>query len=93
MLKTEWYVKTSDHIYRFKQDPKTIDNYSYKYKFWDAIEKKIRDGQIYSPYSQFLGKSFSFERKAIKGLNLIVRLNEEKPLSNLSFYNRIFLST
>ena len=40
MLKTEWYVKTSNHSNRFKQDRKIIDNYSYKYKFWDTIEKK-----------------------------------------------------
>ena len=46
----------------------------------DTTEKTIRDGQIYSPYSQFLGKGFNFEREAIKGLNLIVRLNEEQTL-------------
>ena len=44
------------------------------------IEKTIRDGQIYSPYSQFLGKDFNFDRKLISGLNLIVRLNEEQTL-------------
>ena len=45
--------------------------------------KTIRDGQIYSPYSEFLGKGLerkagkkNLERKAIKGLNLIVLLNE-----------------
>ena len=32
------------------------------------------------PYSQLLGKGFNFEREAIKGLNLIVRLNEEQTL-------------
>ena len=80
MLVLEWYIKNSNYIYSFKLDPKIIDNYSYKYKFWDTIEKIIRDRQIYSPYSQFLGKPFNFERKAIKGLNLIVRLNEEQTL-------------
>ena len=80
MLKLEWYIKDSNHTYRFKLYPEIIDNCSYKYTFWDTIEKKIRDGQIYSPYSQFLGKGFNFERKAIKGLNLIVRLNEEQTL-------------
>ena len=43
-------------------------------------EKKIRGCKIYSPYSQFLGKGFNFERKEIKGMNLIVRLNEEQTL-------------
>ena len=88
MLTSEWYIKDSNHIYRFKLDPKVIDNYSYKYKFWDTIEKLIRDRQIYVPYSQFLGKGFNFERKAIKGLNLIVRLNEEQTLIKSFFLHR-----
>ena len=63
MLKLEWYIKDSSTTYRFQLYPEIIDKYSYKYKFWDAIEKTIRDGQIYPPYSQFLGKGFNFERK------------------------------
>ena len=63
MLTSDWYIKGNNHIYRFKLYPKIIDNYSNKYKFWDAIEKTIRDGQIYPPYSQFLGKGFNFERE------------------------------
>ena len=50
--------------------------------------KKIRDGQIYSPYSQFIGKGFNFERKALKGLNLIVRLNEEQTYIESFFLHR-----
>ena len=59
-LISEWYIKDSNHSYRFKLYPKIIDNYSYKYTFWDTIEKTIRDGQIYLLYSQFLGKGFNF---------------------------------
>ena len=84
----KWHIKNYNSIYRFKLYPEIIDNYSYKYKFWDTIEKTIRDGQIYSPYSQFLGKGFNFERKAIKGLNLIVRLNEEQTLIESFFLHR-----
>ena len=87
MLTSEWYIKDSNHIYRFKLDPKIIDNYTYKYKFWDTIKKTIRDGQIYLPYSQFLGKGFNFE-KAIKSLNLTVRLNEEQTLIKSFFLHR-----
>ena len=88
MLNSEWYIKNSNHIYRFKLNPKVIGNNSYKYKFWNTIEKTITDGQIYSPYSQFLGKGFNFERKAIKGLNLIVWLNEEQTLTESFFPHR-----
>ena len=33
--------KRQQHTYRFKLYPKIIDNDSYKYKFWDTIEKKL----------------------------------------------------
>ena len=88
MLISEWYIKNSNYIYSFKLDPKIIDNYSYKYKFWDTIEKTIRDGHVYSPYSQFLGKCFNFEREAIKGLNFMVQLNEEQTLIESFFLHR-----
>ena len=46
--------------------------------------KKYRDCQIYSPFSQFIGKGFSFEREIIKGLTVIVRLDENQtPIKNL----------
>ena len=88
MLISDWYIKDSNHTYRFKLYPEIIDKYSYKYTFWGAIEKKSRDGQIYSPYPQFLGKGFNYERKVIKGLNLIVRLNEEQTHIESFFLHR-----
>ena len=88
LLKLQWYIKDSNHTYRFKLYPQIIDNYSYKYKFWDGKEKAIRDGPIYSPYSQFLGKGFNFERKVLKGLNLIVRLNKDQTFIESFFLHR-----
>ena len=83
-----WYIKDYNSIYRFILYPENVDKYSYKYKFWDTIENTIRDGQIYSSYSQFLGKGFNFEREVTKGLNLIVRLNEEQTLIESFFLHR-----
>ena len=71
-------MKRIDACYRFKLNPEIIDQYSYKYKFWDTTEKKIRDCQIYSPFSKLIGKGFNFERELIKGMNLIVRLDEQQ---------------
>ena len=88
MLKSSCYIKKYNHIYQFILNQKIIDQYSYNYKFWDTVEKEIRDGQIYSPYSQFIGKGFNFERKALKGLNLIVRLNEEQTYIESFFLHR-----
>ena len=33
MLKSDWYIKESNHTYGLKLYPKIIDDYSYKYKF------------------------------------------------------------
>ena len=65
-FKKNIYIKKYGNIYQFILNPKIIDQCSYNYPFWDTEEKKIRDGQIYSPYSQFIGKGFNFERKALK---------------------------
>ena len=70
-------MKRIDACYRFKLNPEIIDQYSYKYKFWDKTKKKNRDCQIYSLFSQLIGKGFNFGREVIPGMNLIVRLNEE----------------
>ena len=80
VLKSAWYIKSTDNIYKFILNSEIVDQNSYKYKFWDTKEKKIRDCKIYLPYSQLLAKGFNFERKEIKGMNLIVRLNEEQTL-------------
>ena len=89
-----WYwlfnfrVKKIDKTYQFKLWPDIIHQYSYKYKFWDTVGKKIRDCQIYSPFSHFIGKGFTFERALIKGLNLIVRLNENQTHIESFFLHR-----
>ena len=87
-LESTWYVKESNHIYRFKLWSDIINQYSYKYKFWDTVEKKIRNCQIYSSYSHFIGKGFSLEREIIKGLNLIVRLIESQTIIESFFLHR-----
>ena len=58
--------------YWFKLNPKITDQHSYKHKFRDTTEKKTRGCQIYSPFSQLIGKGFNFEREVILGMNLIV---------------------
>ena len=73
-------MKQTNHSYQLKLYPKIIDQYRYKYKFWYTTEKEIRDCQIYSPFSQLIGKGFNFEREIIKGMNLIVRLDEQQKL-------------
>ena len=44
--------------------------------------------EIYSPFSHFIGKGFTFERALTKGLNLIVRLNENQTLVESFFLYR-----
>ena len=42
--------------------PKIIDEYSYKYKFYDTVEKKFKDSKIYSPFSHYKANGFEFQR-------------------------------
>ena len=83
-----WYGKGINYPYRFKPNPTIIDQYSYKYKFWDTTEKKIRGCQIYSLFSQLIGKGFNFERKVMPGMTLIVWLNEKQKLVQSFFLHR-----
>ena len=56
--------------------------------------KKIRDCQIYLPFSPFTGKDFSFQRPTLRGVNLVVRLNEKRTLvKNLFLHNEPNKST
>ena len=48
--------------YNFILYPKTIDENSYKYKFYDTVEKNIRDCKIHSPFSHYKGNGFEFKR-------------------------------
>ena len=48
--------------YNFILYPKLIDKCSYKYKFYNTVEKKIRDCKIYSPFSHYKGNGFEFQR-------------------------------
>ena len=52
------------------------------------MEKRIRDCQIYSPFSYFIRKDFTFERALTKGLNLTVRLNENQTYIESFFLHR-----
>ena len=39
--------------YNFIVYPKTINENSYKYRFYDTVEKTIRDCKIYSPFPHY----------------------------------------
>ena len=48
--------------YNFILCPKTINENSYKYKFYNTVEKTIRDCKIYSPFSHCKGNGLEFKR-------------------------------
>ena len=48
--------------YNFIFYPKIIDEYSYKYKFYDTVEKQFKDCKIYSPFSHYKANGFEFQR-------------------------------
>ena len=60
----------------FERKTKNLSNYSYKYKFWDEKEKKVRDAEIYSPYTQLVSKGLYFTQKGTN-IQFVVRLDKE----------------
>ena len=68
--------------YNFITYPKIIDEYSYKYKFYDTKMKRITDCKIYSPFSHFKGNRFEFKRivgpKKMTQLRLVFQMTTKK---------------
>ena len=70
----------------FERTPKNLKNYSYKYKFWDEKEKKIKDAEIYSPYTQLSTKGLLFKQK-VTNIQFITRLDKELEELHSFFYS------
>ena len=66
----------------YQKYPQNIEYYLYKYKFFDVKPNTIKDGQILSPYPQFLHTGFEFKNDIYKHFSL-KRVDEyvfENPL-------------
>ena len=50
----------------YQKYPQNIEYYLYKYKFFDVKTNTIKDGQIFSPQSQFSQTGFQFKNDAEK---------------------------
>ena len=65
---------------------KNLTNYAFKYRFWDEIEKKIRNAEIYSPYLQLTSKGLYFTQKGTN-IQYVVRLDRELEQIHSYFYS------
>ena len=79
-------VDTRNNFY-FQRDPKNLTGYGYKYKFWDQKEKKIRDGEFFSPYSQLVPKGLFFKQKNAN-IEFTIRIEKEKEEIHSFFYSK-----
>ena len=70
----------------FDRNSKNLKNYAFKYRFWDEIEKKIRDAEIYSPYLQLTSKGLYFIQKGTN-IPFVVRLDKEIEQIHSYFYS------
>ena len=80
---------SSKYQYKFDRASKNIENYSYKYKFWDPEEKKIKNGKIYSPYSQLNAKGLIFKKTGNSGfgtMTFVTQLNKESEKFQSFFF-------
>ena len=66
-----------NYTYCLKLFPKIIHQYSYKYKFFDTVGKKLEIVKFILLIFNLLIKGFNFEREDIKSKNLVVRLSED----------------
>ena len=65
---------------------KNLKNYTYKYKFWDEKEKKVKDAEIFSPYSQLTAKGLYFTQKGTN-IQYVVRLDKDIEEIHSYFYS------
>ena len=70
----------------FDFERKNLTNYSYKYKFWDEKEKKVKDAEIYSPYMQLTAKGLYFIQKGTN-IQYVIRLDKEIKEIHSYFYS------
>lgn len=70
----------------FERTTKNLANYSYKYKFWDEKEKKVKDAEIFSPYSQLTAKGLYFTQKGTN-IQYVVRLDKDIEEIHSYFYS------
>ena len=76
---------TASNNFYFKRK-ENIKNYTFKYKFWDETEKKIRNAEIYSPYLQLTAKGLYFTQKGTN-IDYVVRLDKEINQIHSYFYS------
>ena len=78
-------VDVANNFY-FEKNSKNLKNYAFKYKFWDETEKKIRNAEIYSPYTQLTAKGLYFIQKGTN-IQYTVRLDKELEQIHSFFYS------
>ena len=78
-------VDAANNFY-FERNSKNLKNYAFKYRFWDETEKKIRNAEIYSPYTQLTAKGLYFIQKGTN-IEYVVRLDRELEQIHSYFYS------
>ena len=76
---------TASNNFYFKRK-ENIKNYTFKYRFWDETEKKIRNAEIYSPYLQLTAKGLYFTQKGTN-IDYVIRLDKELKQIHSYFYS------
>ena len=78
-------VDAANNFY-FERNSKNLKNYAFKYRFWDETENKIRNAEIYSPYTQLTAKGLYFTQKGTN-IQYVVRLDREIEQIHSYFYS------
>ena len=63
VLKSDWYIKPTNNIYKFILNSEIVDQDSYKYKYWDTKEKKLEIVKSIRHIFNFLQKVLILKEK------------------------------
>ena len=55
-LKSSYLIKKDPKTYHFELRQDLIKLYSWSYKFYDVVDKKIKDCKIYSPFTHLINR-------------------------------------
>ena len=86
-LTGNYYFPTlAPHKYNLVLDRKVIDDTSYKFKFFDTTDKRMKFAKIYSPFSHFKsGFLFKGENDITKKNTVLIKLTDDYKKINCSF--------
>ena len=89
-LKSSYLIKKDLKTYRFEYRPDLLKLCGWPYKFYDVVDKKVKDCIIYSPFTHFINRGFVFNREFDRQKFLQINLNEDGKKLQILYNNNLW---